>query len=66
MEPFRWAYIGSGSIARKTAKDILRGNHEITAVYSRNREKAGKFAEEVHAKAYPSFEELLEDTEIEK
>ena len=61
MEPFRWAYIGSGSIARKTAKDILRGNHEITAVYSRNREKAGKFAEEVHAKAYPSFEELLED-----
>lgn len=33
MEKFRWAYIGNGNIANSTARDILRGEHEIVSVY---------------------------------
>lgn len=45
MEKFRWAYIGCGGIAGITAKEILRsGEHEITAVWNRTRERAEKFA----------------------
>ena len=44
MEPFRWAYIGSGSIAKNTANSILKGDHRITAVYSRNPVTAERFA----------------------
>ena len=40
MEKFRWAYIGSGSIAKSTARDIIKGNHRLVSVYSRNIEKA--------------------------
>ncbi len=59
MEKFRWAYIGSGSIAYSTAKSILKGNHRITAVYSRTYKKAVAFADKFGAKAYESFDELL-------
>ena len=59
MKKFRWAYIGSGSIAYSTAKSIIKGNHIITAVYSRTFSKAAEFAEAFNAKAYESFDELL-------
>lgn len=59
MEKFRWAYIGCGSIACSTAKSILKGNHTITAVYSRTYSKAQAFAERFGAKAYLTLEELL-------
>lgn len=44
MAKFRWAYIGTGSIADKTAKSILKGDHKIVTVYSRNYDKAKAFA----------------------
>ncbi len=44
MAKFRWAYIGAGSIADKTAKSILKGDHKIVTVYSRNYDKAKAFA----------------------
>ena len=59
MKKFRWAYIGSGNIAESTARSILKGNHLITAVYSRTYSKAAAFAEKYNAEAYNSFEELL-------
>lgn len=59
MEKFRWAYIGCGSIAKNTAKSILKGNHVITAVYSRTYSKALAFAEKFGAKAYNTIDELL-------
>ena len=41
MDKFHWAYIGCGGIAETTAKEILRsGEHEITAVWNRTRERA--------------------------
>ncbi len=60
MNKFRWGYIGCGGIAHSTAKSILKGNHKITAVYTRNFDKANNFADKYGAKAYNTFEELLE------
>lgn len=59
MENFRWAYIGCGSIAHSTARSILKGNHTITAVYSRTYSKAEIFAKKFGAKAYRTIDELL-------
>ena len=61
MNKFRWAYIGSGSIAYSTARSILKGDHAITAVYSRTYKKAMAFADKVGAKAYESFDALLSE-----
>ena len=60
MSKFRWAYIGSGSIAKNTARSITKGEHEITAVWSRNREKAGEFAGKYGAEVFDSFDALLD------
>jgi len=64
MEKFRWAYIGSGNIAKSTARNITGGEHAISAVYSRNQSKANSFAKKYGAKAYKSFDELLNDGEF--
>lgn len=61
MSKFKWAYVGSGNIAKSTARNITGGEHEISAVYSRNREKAKSFAKKYNAKAYGSFDEMLEN-----
>ena len=59
MEPFRWAYVGSGSIAKNTARSITRGDHTIRAVWSRNAGTAAEFAEKYQTEAFPSFGALL-------
>ena len=59
MEKFRWAYIGSGSIAKNTARSIEKGDHKITAVYSRTYSKAEAFAKKHGAKVYKSAEEAI-------
>jgi predicted dehydrogenase len=59
MDDFRWAYIGCGSIARKTAKDISRGSHRITAVYSRNPQKAADFAGKYGSRLFENVDEML-------
>lgn len=61
---FRWAYIGCGSIAKKTAGEILRGEHEIVSVYGRNAQSAQKFAASVGACAYDSFEAAVDRAEV--
>lgn len=60
MKKFRWAYVGNGGIAHSTARSILKGNHEITAVCGRTYSKAKAFADKFGAVAYESFEELIE------
>ena len=60
MSKFRWSYVGSGSIAGNTARSITKGDHEITAVYSRNIEKARAFASQYGAAVFESFDEMLE------
>lgn len=59
-EKFRWAYVGSGSIARQTAHQIVKGNHIISSVFSRNIEKAKDFAGSYNAKAYDNFDAMLQ------
>lgn len=59
MNKFRWAYVGSGNIAKSTARSITKGEHCIAAVFSRNSEKAKSFASKYNAKAFGSFDELL-------
>lgn len=59
MEKFRWAYIGSGSIANSTARDIIKGNHRIVSVYSRNIEKARTFADKFEADALNDFDSAV-------
>ena len=59
MEKFRWAYIGSGNIAKSTSRSIEKGAHEIVAVYSRTFSKAESFAKKHGAKAYKTAEEAI-------
>jgi len=56
MDKFRWAYIGSGSIANSTAREILKGGHSIVSVYSRNINKAESFADRYGAVAFDGFD----------
>lgn len=59
MEKFRWTYIGSGSIARNTAKDITKGNHSVACVYSRNRETAEELCKKYGAHLANTIEEAI-------
>ncbi len=61
---FRWAYIGAGNICKNTADQITKANHEIAYVYSRNYEKAVKFAEQYGAVACESFEEAVNREDV--
>lgn len=59
MEKFRWAYVGSGNIANQTARQIVKGDNIIAAVYSRNFEKASAFAKKYSATAFGDFDKML-------
>ncbi len=62
----KWGIIGCGNIANKFASDLaLIDEAELTAVASRNIDKATKFAQQHNSKrAYGSYKELLLDTTI--
>ena len=64
MTPFRWAYIGSGGIAKSTAMNIKKGNHKIVSVYSRTYSKAKGFAEKYGATAYEDFESAVNRDDV--
>lgn len=64
MDTFRWAYIGSGNIARNTAKSITKGDHKITAVYSRNPETAKAFAASCGATVYSTAEQAMAAADV--
>lgn len=59
MAKFRWAYIGAGSIADKTARSILKGEHKIVTVYSRSYDKAKAFAGKHGGKVCRTAEEAI-------
>lgn len=64
MSKFRWAYIGSGNIANSTAKEIVKGNHVITSVYSRNFDKAIDFANKYNAQAFDNFDKAVNRDDV--
>ena len=64
MEKFRWAYIGSGSIAHSTAKDIVKGNHKIVSVYGRSIDRVKSFADKFGADAYDDFDKAVNRDDV--
>ncbi|MBR2953277.1 MAG: Gfo/Idh/MocA family oxidoreductase [Clostridia bacterium] len=64
MTEFRWAYIGSGGIAKSTAMNIKKGNHKIVSVYSRTFSKAKDFAEKYGATAFENFESAVNRSDV--
>lgn len=60
MGKFGWAYIGCGSIAHTTAKELIKTHeNQIVAVWNRTRSKAEKFARKFGGKAYDTAEEAI-------
>ena len=58
--PFGWAFIGAGTLAKNVAKEItVSGRHKIVAVYTRNPEKCAAFAAQYGAVAAASAEEAI-------
>ena len=65
-QPFRWAFIGAGTLAKQVAKEITAsGNHKIVCVYTRNPEKCAAFAAEYGALAAKSAEQAISAPEVE-
>jgi predicted dehydrogenase len=65
LNSLKWAILGPGTIASDFAKAILEVNGCIYAVASRTLEKAQKFAKIFNIpKVYGSYEEMLQDDEI--
>ena len=59
-EPFGWAFVGAGGIARSVAKRIFpSGRHRLVSVYNRTFSRAEKLALKFGAKAYASLEEAV-------
>lgn len=66
QEKIRWGIVGPGHIAHSFAKDLqLVGDGELTAVASRNLDRAKQFASQYGAEhTYGSYEELFESDEV--
>ncbi len=66
MQTIRWGIIGAGRISSAFAKALNQiENVEITAIGSKDLTRAKKFADKFNIKkAYKSYEELVQDEEI--
>ena len=67
MRKVKWGIMGPGGIAHKFAKSLISiENAELTAIGSRNVDRAEEFAAKYGAKHfYGSYEELVQDKEVE-
>ncbi|KRG16397.1 dehydrogenase [Virgibacillus soli] len=63
----KWGIMGAGNISRKFASDLVHSeNADLVAVASRTEGKAASFASEFNiARPYDSYDEFLQDEEIE-
>ncbi|MBR3495069.1 MAG: Gfo/Idh/MocA family oxidoreductase [Clostridia bacterium] len=58
--PFRWCFVGTGTLARQVAKEITEsGRHVLCSVVSRRFEKAVEFAEQYGGKACADADEAI-------
>ena len=59
-ESFRWAFIGTGTLARKVIREITpTGRHSVMSAYSRNREKLEAFCAPYGTHAATSVEDAV-------
>lgn len=64
-QPFRWAFIGAGTLAHKVASLLSHSSrNRLVAVYNRTAQKAVELASLYGAKAYSSLDEMLQDPSI--
>ena len=57
---FRWAFIGTGTLARKVIREITAaGRHKVVSAYSHNREKLRAFCEPYGTYAAASVEDAV-------
>lgn len=60
MRKFGWAYLGCGSIANTTAKELVKtDDNQIVAVWNRTRSKAEKFSKKYGGSVYDTAEEAI-------
>jgi len=65
-EPLKWGILATGVIANKFAADLKATDRGVlVATGSRSRENAEKFAAEHGGAGYGSYEEVLEDPDVE-
>lgn len=65
MEKFRWCFIGTGTLARKVARQILdSGNHEIVTAYTRRPESCEEFCAQFGGTPCASAEEAISDPRV--
>ena len=63
-QPFRWCFIGTGTLARRVAKEITAsGRHVISSIYSRRYENAVRFAGEYGGTAYDAADAAINDAD---
>lgn len=66
MKPFGWCYVGCGSIANTTAKEISKSkDNRIVAAWNRSFDKAEAFVKKYGGTAYKTFEEAVNAPEVE-
>ncbi|WP_423189845.1 Gfo/Idh/MocA family protein [Alkalibacterium sp. f15] len=66
MDKFGWAYIGCGSIAHTTAKELVKtDDNQIVAVWNRTTAKAEEFAKEYGGTVYATAEEAINAAGVE-
>ena len=62
---FNWGFVGSVGISVKVASELVGSEEQrVAAVYSRNFKHCEKFAKKFNCKPCKSFEEMLNDPEI--
>ena len=64
-ESFRWAFIGTGTLAKKVAREITAtGRHVIATAYSRNREKLLAYCEPYGTYAATSIRDAIDRPDV--
>ena len=64
-EAFKWAFIGTGTLAKKVIKEIsATGRHSVVSAYSRNRERLEAFCAPYGSYASTSVEDAVLGREV--
>lgn len=64
MRNFRWCYIGAGSIAFTTAKELISDGGRIAYVWNRTKSKAEKFAKKFNCEVCENLDDVLSKDKI--
>lgn len=64
-QEFRWAFIGTGTLAKKVIKEITAsGRHKVVSAYSRNRDNLIRFCQPYAVYAATSVDDAINGSDI--